>query len=110
MPYRNKEIQLAYQRKHYRKHRQQVISKVAERKKKMRRWFQNYKRGLECNRCGFGNSAALDFHHLSDKEAELSQVSDLGWGRERIMKEVAKCEVLCANCHRIEHAPVAQSG
>ncbi len=54
-----------------------------------------------CVDCGYkDNPAALDFDHLYDKRFNISwkygQVSD-----ETMLAEVAKCEVRCANCHRI---------
>ncbi len=51
-------------------------------------------------KCGFDHPAALQFHHRNPnkKEKELSMVYE-SWSIERIMKEIKKCEVLCANCH-----------
>jgi len=40
----------------------------------------------------------LDFDHLRDKEFSLCAASTLS--EERILLEIGKCEVRCANCHR----------
>jgi hypothetical protein len=56
-----------------------------------------------CILCGYNKCvAALEFHHLdpSKKEHKLSQVRSL----ETIMRETAKCIVICANCHREIHS------
>lgn len=72
---------------------------------KNRRYLQTYKSLLACERCGYHrNPAALDFHHRpgQKKTAPLSQMlKDHRW--ETILEELAKCELLCANCHREEH-------
>lgn len=62
-----------------------------------------YLLGGKCNRCGFDNPAALEFHHKdpTQKEFNIGNVSNKSW--DSIVKEVNKCELLCANCHRIEH-------
>ena len=59
-----------------------------------------------CSECGFNTHvAALEFHHLVPGEKEgcvgklLREAS-----MERLLAEIAKCKVLCANCHRIVHA------
>jgi len=71
-----------------------------------KKWFMDYKRELQCNRCGFNHPAALDFHHKDPKTKTFS-MSGVHMGKinkDKIMEEISKCEVLCSNCHRIEHA------
>lgn len=59
--------------------------------------------GGACRRCGWsGNQAAFEFHHLRDKSFTLGGVGHKSW--EVIKKELKKCELLCSNCHRIEHS------
>ncbi len=55
-----------------------------------------------CADCGYReHPAALDFDHAgSEKTANVSRLIRLSpW--DRIAAEIAKCEVVCANCHRI---------
>ena len=52
--------------------------------------------------------AALDFHHINPDEKSFlisEQVARMG-GKDRILREVMKCVVVCANCHRIIHSGV----
>lgn len=51
-----------------------------------------------CVDCGESDIVVLEFDHLQDKEFAISQKIDCGIST--IMKEIAKCEVRCANCHR----------
>lgn len=76
-----------------------------DRRLKIRKWFVDYKKALKCDSCGNCDFRVLDFHHKDDnKEADISEVvSSSRWGKKRIMKEIEKCVVLCANCHRILH-------
>ena len=60
---------------------------------------------LKCKICGFNHPSALDFHHIDPKE-KFKTVSDLKWSgcsHETFITEIKKCDVLCSNCHRIEH-------
>ena len=61
-------------------------------------------RKLECERCGYKESfAALDFHHITEEKNNiLSKMASCS--KERIKKEISLCEILCANCHRVEHS------
>ena len=56
-----------------------------------------------CARCGFKHIAAMDFHHR-DPETKIDSIGNMdGASVEKIKEEVAKCDVLCSNCHRILH-------
>ena len=59
-----------------------------------------------CGRCGYNrNPHALAWHHR-DPSAKLLNVSQLmrhGW--TRILAEIAKCDLLCLNCHAELHYP-----
>lgn len=56
-----------------------------------------------CAICGFRDAVALDFDHLDPKEKAFNISEAMGkLSMERLMREIAKCRILCANCHRIE--------
>ena len=58
-----------------------------------------------CNSCGESNPLVLEFNHIKGKKrATVSEMVVCGWGLKTIKKEISKCEVLCANCHRIKTA------
>ena len=60
--------------------------------------------GGACIKCGYNKClSALEFHHLepTEKEFSISQVRNLS--EARIEKELKKCILVCANCHREIH-------
>lgn len=69
-------------------------------------WLEEMRETLKCLNCGFDDPRALHFHHIdgSTKEASISRLVHSGASVARIRREMAKCVVLCANCHAIEHA------
>ena len=75
------------------------------RRQELRNFIQQQKIGKSCMRCGNADFRVLDFHHLDkdEKDSGLGQAVSKNWGKERILREIAKCQVLCANCHRIFH-------
>lgn len=61
--------------------------------------------GKSCERCGFNDIRALELHHKDPNNKDFtigSVIRTKKW--EDLMNEVAKCEILCANCHKIEHS------
>jgi len=76
-----------------------------KRKQNIRTWFNSLKKELKCKKCGEDRWYVFDFHHKNPEEKEMNMGNCVGrgWSKERIIKEVAKCEVLCANCHRELH-------
>jgi hypothetical protein len=65
-------------------------------------------KGGKCERCGYSkNLAALAFHHSKPEEKvfklDMRTLTNTNW--EAILKEAAKCELLCHNCHSETHYP-----
>ena len=96
MPYRDRTKQREFQR---------------DWKRRTKEWFAEYKSTLKCQRCGFSHPAVLQFHHASgDKSGQVGRMVQQNLNREVILREIAKCEVLCANCHAILHYEAGYSG
>ncbi len=101
---KRREYQREYMRKWYKKNKKKHITYVRNREKKIKSWLKDYKSTLECEKCEENHPACLDFHHINPKEKKfaIGRVKDfMSW---KVLKaEIAKCKVLCSNCHRKEH-------
>ena len=65
-------------------------------------------KGGKCQRCGYNkNLAALCFHHRKPEEKSfgLDMRRFANNNLNKVIEEVAKCDLLCANCHAEEHSP-----
>jgi hypothetical protein len=82
-----------------------AVVAVDKRRKVLKLKAVEYKGG-KCSVCGYCKCYdAMDFHHIdpSEKDFEISgNGSTKSWAN--IMIELDKCSLLCANCHREEHA------
>ncbi|MDP2692775.1 MAG: HNH endonuclease [bacterium] len=62
-------------------------------------------KGGKCQDCGILgtsiNIAIFDFHHLVEKDFNLSMMATIKW--EVVKTELDKCIMLCSNCHRMRH-------
>jgi hypothetical protein len=67
--------------------------------------------GSKCGCCGYDKCHnALEFHHIDPNEKEP------GWGSfqshtrswARIVVEMAKCVMICSNCHKECHAGIRE--
>lgn len=70
-----------------------------------KKYVDEYKMKHGCSDCGYNaHPAALDFDHLPGtvKVRDIKSGQQLGW--LALLAEIAKCEVVCANCHRIRTA------
>jgi len=76
-----------------------------ELRKKYRKWITDYKKNKKCDICGIKDFRVLEFHHKNNLEKKFSIGNSLtnSCGIEKIKKEISKCKILCANCHRILH-------
>lgn len=105
--------QNAYNRMHYQTYRPKYI-------KKARLWSSNqskvnaafvidYLRHHPCVDCGENDIVVLEFDHLRDKLMDVSVLCRGGYSLGKVQLEIAKCEVVCANCHRRRTAKRAGS-
>ena len=80
---------LRYQRKRRRERKRRLIDLL----------------GGRCMDCGYDRSdSALQFHHRDGQEKTFAIGGFTGSWR-RLVSEATKCDLICANCHRIRHAP-----
>jgi len=69
--------------------------------------FENmweYLSNKRCVDCGIDDSRVLEFDHLPQfkKDFDISRsISGSTRSWKSILNEISKCEVVCANCHRI---------
>lgn len=81
----------------------------------VKRWREKTKTRLvdgmggKCIICGYSKcKAALDFHHIDPTQKDFSlgaaRGSIINWNK--LVEEVKKCVILCANCHREIHEGV----
>ncbi len=99
-----RECNIKTSREWYQQHKERVIKKTAESRQRKMVWFGEFKQTLKCNTCGEAHIACLDFHHNDplQKEGNISYLKR-SYGKKRIMEEISKCTILCANCHRKHH-------
>jgi len=104
MPIKDISKRNEYRRNWYKKNADSEKAHVRRRKLDIRKWFEKYKSGLKCAICSESHPATIDFHHKSGKkEFAVGYMAFNGYSIKRIEKELKKCEVLCANCHRKAH-------
>ena len=75
-----------------------------------RKNYINLKRSVPCHDCGGTFPiCCMDFHHIEEdtKHPSIGRSSLISvmqkYSIEKIDKEIEKCVVICANCHRIRH-------
>ena len=72
--------------------------------KRKRKQFAVDYLGGKCIHCGYNKYIeALDFHHINPDEKEYT-ICMMSTDIEKFKNELDKCILLCANCHREEHA------
>lgn len=94
-----KDCHRLYLQGHYQRNKRMYLDCAKRTTDKRREQIRSAKR-RPCADCGVEYpSYVMDFDHLGDKEFNVS-ASILFAGQQRIANEIAKCEVVCSNCHR----------
>lgn len=96
--------QSAYHREHYLKNTESYKQHANNQRPLITRTFYSriwsYLASHHCVDCGESDPIVLEFDHRDDviKVANISGMVCLRW--EKVVAEIAKCDVRCANCHR----------
>lgn len=90
-------------KRYYDNNKEKVYLRKINRRKKLKEEAISILGG-KCNVCGYNKCFnALEFHHpKSNKEGNVSSLLK-NESRQKLLKEVEKCILLCANCHREFH-------
>ncbi len=99
---------MVYKRK-YSDRAKYLIKAVQKRRRKIRELSIEYK-GKKCLFCGYNKCIqALEFHHINNSGKDFG-ISEKGYARswKKVKKELDKCILVCANCHRELHAGIKQ--
>jgi transcription elongation factor Elf1 len=100
-----KECQRVYKLDHYYRNKEAHYNRNKKTIFKLRSYVSEVKKEGNCVLCGEKEISCLDFHHLSDKDMEIARLINRG-SLIRLKKEIEKCVLLCANCHRKLHAGI----
>ncbi|CAB4140167.1 hypothetical protein UFOVP395_1, partial [uncultured Caudovirales phage] len=91
---------MAFEREEYKK------AWDSKRQKHNTTLIQRWKCMKGCAQCGYkSHFAALCLDHIDpnnkDRNRKGSRAVNMKWGKERLKAELAKCQVLCTNCHQV---------
>jgi len=104
-----------YVKKHYDKNRGYYLDKAKARNEKIRndarKYLYSHLLKHPCVDCGEGNILVLEFDHIDrdSKFVEVSRIIRLTGSIKKLVEEINKCDVRCANCHRIKTAKESHS-
>jgi hypothetical protein len=100
-----KECQKSYFKEYYKKNKQKQIARVNKTRLSKKNKIAKIKIESGCVRCGYNkHPAALHFHHVDTSTKTMNISCNLHHDIKDLLKEIEKCEVLCANCHAEEHS------
>lgn len=119
-----KECTRKHIRDHYRRNRDYYLNKARKRnailRKKGYEYIADYLIQHPCVDCGESDILVLEFDHINrnSKYGNVGTLIRAAGSFQKIIEEISKCEVRCANCHRrkterenrswkLKYAPVA---
>lgn len=110
MAYKDPEDHKAWCRNHYQQNKSYYYERNRRRRVEFARRIYEWKLNNPCVDCGgIFHPAAMDFDHRdpTTKAFNVGSLVTSSWSK--IEAEIAKCELRCANCHRIKtHSGVGE--
>lgn len=106
MAYKNPEKQRAYAKAHYEANKLKYKNRAKKHTEKtrmvVRKLIFDYLTSHPCVDCGESDPIVLEFDHRdgNQKEFNIANSINRGYAPKRVIEEMNKCDVRCANCHR----------
>lgn len=95
---------------HYGKYGNGYRKRAMERNKKLKtqtkKLLLSHLANKSCEDCGNDDIRVLEFHHLDPSSKAFSIAKGMAntYSWVKILREIDKCQILCANCHKIKTA------
>ncbi len=102
MPWKDIEKRRAAVRRHYYANRHSYIEKAMSRKERLRDIVRHMKKSTPCKDCQkYFPYYVMDFDHVGTKQAEIGKIINTTTSLKQLKAEIAQCEIICSNCHRV---------
>lgn len=90
----------SYWKKNYQENKEHILDQRKEYQKEWYKFFNDLKDNKECVDCkNKFPYFVLQWDHLENKEFAISEGVRMTKMKSLILKEIEKCELVCANCH-----------
>ena len=99
-----RDCQRAYRRRHYEDNHEKYKAKAKVWSEEQKRKFVEWLQTQVCMDCGIGDHRVLDLDHVRGEKVMNVSAMIGRRSEEALWEEVDKCEVVCANCHRLRTA------
>lgn len=86
-------------RNRYRQNRDSELVTNRLRVSQMREYVTSLKRDRVCPHCGESRPECLQWHHRNPDDKAFTISNGYGASMDKMLAEIAKCDLMCANCH-----------
>lgn len=98
----SKERSRLYYAQNKEKHRSMVVERNRRAIRENRHNLYQLLVSSSCSDCGISDPVVLEFDHVrGTKRGNVSKLVRGGYSWETVLREIAKCDIVCANCHRV---------
>ena len=99
-----KECQKLKSKAHYLKNKSMYFNRNKNRQKEVVDFIESIKKNSCCPFCSESEPCCLDFHHIKGEDKIYNIATMMRrYTLSSVKKEVEKCSIICANCHRKLH-------
>ncbi len=94
----------SYYHKHGSKYRENAVIRNRRIKNALKKRLLEYLSDKSCVRCGISDPRVLEFDHTdpTSKSYGIARAINSTMTWDNILLEINKCQILCANCHKIK--------